>query len=178
MKSAEQSIAKTKEDIEEEERRLRELDGGSHAQRLAEIDEKKANAAAARAKLHEHEASLGDLRERQQRAEEKAEKAKDPIKMKRADIQDCEKRLDDLVKDRGRQQTAYLPSLPRLLNAIQQDKGFRQPPIGPLGKSVRLLQPKWSSILEKSFGGILNSFVVTSKEDQTRLAGLMRQMSW
>ena len=178
MKAAEKRIDKTEKDIEEETHRLSELDGGSHARRLAEIDDKKTEAANARTQLHEHEAGLGVLEEQKRRAEEVMEKAKPPINAKRTEIRDCEERLNGLIRDRGQQQGAYLPSLPRLLNAIQQDRGFRQFPIGPLGKHVRLLQPKWSSILEKAFGGTLNCFVVTSKEDQTRLAGLMRQVSW
>jgi len=178
MKSAEQTIAKAKKDIEEENRRLTELDGGSHARRLAEIDEKKSDAADARTRLQEHDAGLGRLLDQQRLAEEATEKAKAPINAKKAEMRECESHLNGLMKDRGQQQTAYLPSLARLLTAIQQDRGFRQAPVGPLGKHVRLLQPKWSSILEKSFGGMLNSFVVTCKEDQTRLAGLMRQVSW
>lgn len=178
MKAAEQRITKAEKDIEDENRRLRELDGGSHARRLTEIEEKKIDAANARTGLNEHEGSLNQLRERKRHAEEEAEKAKVPISMKKGDIRDCEDRLNGLIRDRGQQQAAYLPSLPRLLAAIQQDRGFRRPPIGPLGKSVRLLKPQWSSILEKSFGGMLNSFVVTCKDDQQRLASLMRQVSW
>ena len=178
MKAAEQRINKAKQDIEDENHRLMELDGGSHARRLTEIDEKKVDAAAAKAKWNEHEASLGRLQQRKRNTEEAAEQAKSPISVKRGEIRDCETRLNELIKDRGQQQAAYLPSLPRLLAAIQQDRGFRRPPIGPLGKNVRLLKPKWSSILEKSFGAILNSFVVTCKDDQTRLAALMRQVSW
>jgi len=178
MKSAEQMIEKAKKDIEEENRRLTELDGGSHARRLAEIDEKKCDAADARTRLREHDAGLGRLQTQQRLAEEATENAKAPINAKRAEIRECESHLNGLIKDRGQQQSAYLPSLPRLLSAIQQDRGFQQAPVGPLGKHVRLLQPKWSSILEKSFGAMLNSFVVTCKEDQTRLAGLMRQASW
>lgn len=178
MKTAEQTIAKAKKDIEEENRRLTELDGGSHARRRAEIDEKKADAANAKTRLEEHEAGLSRLQDQQRHAEEATERAKAPVNAKRAEIRECESQLNRLMNDRGRQQAAYLPSLPRLLSAIQQDRGFRQAPVGPLGKHVRLLQPKWSSILEKSFGATLNSFVVTCKEDQTRLAALMRQVSW
>ena len=68
--------------------------------------------------------------------------------------------------------------MPRLLKAIEQDRDFRQRPIGPIGKHLRLTKPKWSSILEKSFGGMLTAFVVTSKEDQGRLSALMRQINW
>ena len=104
--------------------------------------------------------------------------AKGPVHAKRAEIRECEDHLKSLIEDRGKQQGAYHGSMPRLLKAIEQDKGFRQRPVGPLGKHLRLLKPKWSSILEKSFGGMLTAFVVTSKEDQDRLSALMRQNNW
>lgn len=94
------------------------------------------------------------------------------------DVQQCEERLNSLLRDRGQQQQGYPPNMPRLLNAIRQDNGFQQKPVGPLGTHVRLLKPLWSSILEKSFGGALNSFIVTSKQDQNRLSDLMQRTGW
>ena len=86
--------------------------------------------------------------------------------------------MNNLLKDRGQQQGAYPPNMPWLINAIRQDNGFIQKPVGPMGSHVRLLKPVWSSILEKSFGAALNSFVVTSKQDQSRLSSLMHRVGW
>lgn len=66
----------------------------------------------------------------------------------------------------------------RLLSAIRQDDGFQLRPVGPVADHVRLLKPLWSSILEKSFGGALDSFIVTSKDDQLRLSGIMQRVGW
>ncbi len=82
------------------------------------------------------------------------------------------------MRDRGQQQQAYPANMTRLLTAIRQDDGFKQRPIGPMGNHVRLLKPLWSSILEKSFGGALEAFVVTSKEDQLRLSAMMQRVGW
>ena len=100
------------------------------------------------------------------------------MKDKKIEVQNCEERLSNLVKDRGQQQQAYPPNMSRLLSAIRQDDGFQQQPVGPIANHVRLLQPLWSSILEKSFGGALDSFIVTSKDDQLRLSGLMQKVGW
>lgn len=90
----------------------------------------------------------------------------------------CEDHLNGLVRDRGQQQGAYKPSMPRLITAIRQDEGFLEKPIGPLGNHIRLLKPLWSSILEKSFGGALETFIVTSKRDQSKLSALMQKLGW
>ena len=105
-------------------------------------------------------------------------KSQAPISSKRDEVQQCEERLNTLVRDRGQQQGAYKPSMPRLLNAIRQDDGFLQKPVGPLGNHVQLLKPLWSSILEKSFGAGLETFIVTSKQDQSRLSVLMQKVGW
>ena len=65
-----------------------------------------------------------------------------------------------------------------LLKAIQQEKSFTQTPVGPVGHHVSLLQPKWSSILETSFGTTLNSFIVTSKKDMNILSSIMKRAGW
>lgn len=96
----------------------------------------------------------------------------------RSEIRNCEDRLNTMVRDRGQQQGAYKPSMPRLLNAIRQDEGFLQAPVGPMGNHVRLLKPLWSSVLEKSLGGALDTFIVTNKKDQARLSILMQKVQW
>ena len=178
MKAADARIKKAEGDILEENRRLGDLDGGNHARRLAEIDEKKADATNAKQSFQEHERGLGALEEEHRNAEKIYRDSQGPVAHKQAEVKDNEERLNGLIRDRGQQQDAYPSTMSRLLRAIQQDGGFRQAPVGPVGKHVRLLNPVWSSILEKSFGGVLNSFVVTSKEDQNRLSNLMQQVGW
>ena len=176
MKAADGRIQKAKTDIEAEKRRLDDANGGSHSRRIAEIEEKRADVVDARCRLHDHENGIGSLDQDKRRAEIDFEDTQGPLKAKKTEVQQCEQRLDALLKDRGQRQGAYHASMPRLLNAIRQDSGFQQQPVGPVGNHVRLLKPLWSSVLEKSFGGTLNSFVVTSKQDQSRLLGLMQRV--
>ena len=178
MKAADGRIKKTTADIAAEKRRLDDANGGSHSIRIAEIEEKRADVVDARQKLGDHENGLDALKEDQRRAEKILEDSQGPLVAKREDVRQCERRLEALIKDRGQRQGAYHNSMPRLLNAIGQDDGFQQQPVGPIGNHVRLLKPMWSSVLEKSFGAALNSFVVTSKQDQSRLLDLMRRVGW
>ena len=178
MRDAEARLRTTKADIQEENRRLGDLDGGNNARRLAEIEEKKDDVAAAKERLAQHERGIDALREDQRTAESAYSNSQAPLAQKKNELRNQEQRLDGLLRDRGQQQGAYPANMPRLLRAIEQDGGFRQVPVGPVGKHVRLLDPTWSSVLEKFFGGALNSFVVTSKEDQNRLSTLMQQHRW
>lgn len=178
MKAAEGRITKAKTDIEAEKRRLDDANGGSHSRRIAEIEEKRADVVNARSRLGDHERGIGVMEEDKRQAEIDLEELQRPLKDKKTEVQQCEQRLDALIKDRGQRQGAYNASMPRLLNGIRQDDAFQQQPVGPIGSHVRLLKPLWSSVLEKSFGGALNSFVVTSKQDQNRLLGLMQRVGW
>ena len=132
----------------------------------------------ARQQLEEHEKRLGALEDDKRRAETSLEESQGPPRSKKDEVQQCERRLEALIKDRGQRQGAYHNNMQRLLNAIRQDDGFEQQPVGPIGNHVRLLKPMWSSVLEKSFGAALNSFAVTSKQDQSRLLDLMRRTGW
>ena len=162
----------------DEQRRLSDADGGAHDLRRAEIEEKREQAVTAKREFRECEAELPALEDSRDLASREVEDSLEEIKAKKMDVQQCTERLDSLKRDRGQQQQAYPPNMPRLLNAIRQDDGFQQKPVGPLGTYVRLLRPLWSSILEKSFGGALDSFIVTSKQDQNRLSGLMQRVGW
>ena len=129
-------------------------------------------------RLAEHENCAGDLDEKKQNAEKAFSNSQAPANSKLQEVRQCEDTLSSLVRDRGHQQGAYKPSMSRLLNAIRQDDAFLQKPAGPLGNHVQLLKPVWSSILEKSFGGALETFIVTSKQDQSRLSELMSKVGW
>ncbi|KAF6219298.1 hypothetical protein HO133_005123 [Letharia lupina] len=176
IKAADERIKKAESAVREEHQRLSDADGGSHDLRRAEIEEKRAEARAAKARFRDHENELPALEDNRHRAEKDHRESQTPVKDKKIEVQISEERLGSLMRDRGQQQQAYPPNMSRLLSAIRQDDGFQQRPVGPIANHVRLLKPLWSSILEKSFGGALNSFIVTSKDDQIRLSGIMQRI--
>lgn len=178
MKKAEARIKKAEEDINEEYRRLETLDGGSHARRLAEIEEKKVSVEDIKSRIEDHNSRFVNLEAEHNEARKAFETSRGPITRKLEEVRECDERMKALLKDRGQRQSAHHPNLPRLLDAIRNDGAFREKPLGPIGNYVRLLKPQWSSVLEKSFGGALNTFIVTSKPDQSRLSELMSRHSW
>lgn len=178
VRDATKQIEKAQSDIEEEHRRLTEADGGKNAERLQEIETRKEEAAEAKVDYRNHEEELPGLENLRVQAEMQNVAALQAVRAQKAQVDEARKKLDALVRDRGQQRSAYPASLPQLLKAIQQDEGFREKPVGPLGMHVRLIKPAWSSILEKSFGSSLDSFVVTSKEDQIRLSAIMQKTKW
>ncbi|KAA6409057.1 MAG: DNA repair Rad18 [Lasallia pustulata] len=176
LRAAELRIENTKIEIADEYTKLDAANGGSHTRRLAEKDEKQSKVAEAQNRLKEHTSSFSMLETDRKSAEQELDQIKVPIQAKRNEVRQCEEQLNNLRRDRGQQQGGFHPNMPRLLRAIQQEAGFQEKPIGPVGSHVRLLQPSWSTILEKSFGGMLESFVVMSKSDQALLSNLMKRV--
>jgi structural maintenance of chromosomes protein 6 len=176
LKEAEDTIIAKRREIQEEEQRLAALDGGGAAARLAMLDEAREAAATAHAAFEAHQAERSQLDTDMEHADNNVMSHQDPLRRKRAEVERRKEELDSLSRDQGQQDLAYHRELPNLLRAIQNERSFTERPIGPIGKHVRLLKPKWSSVLEKSFGGTLNSFIVTSKRDMNTLNGIMHRV--
>ena len=178
LRSAESRITKVQAEIQEEYRRLNDANGGLHARRLAELEQTKTDVEGARFQLDNHENGLSVLETRRAHAEREYNNSQPPINAKRSEKEQCEERLNSLMRDSGQRRGAYHQNMPRLISAIREDNAFLERPVGPLGNHIRLLKPLWSSILEKSFGALLTAFIVTSKEDQSRLSNLMQRIGW
>ena len=141
----------------------------------AELDKEKADLAQRKDELEQHMTELPHLQDNVKEAAEKLQRREAVVKERKVEIKDCEQTIRNRMRDRGDNDGAYPDNLQALLRAIQQEGRFRSKPIGPMGHHVRLLKPVWSSILEKSFGGSLTGFIVTSKADQTLLSQLMNR---
>lgn len=164
--------------IEVERKRLDEASNGGHARKQEEYEQAVSGATTARQKYNAHREGERGLRVELQRAGKKAEQAKEACDAKEKDHSEADERLRNLRKETGQRRTGFHSRLPNLKRAIDQEKSWTTPPIGPVGDHITLLKAKWSSILENAFGTTLNSFIVATKRDQTKLSDIMRQVDW
>ncbi|KAI9752799.1 MAG: hypothetical protein M4579_005474 [Chaenotheca gracillima] len=176
LKAAQQKISKTNADIEAEQDRITAATGGMHARKLEEIEELRRRASEARTRLDDHATSGRSLEDERRAAELEVKNVQQPLENKKQEVKQSETQLSTLIKDKGQRQDAFHENMPRLLRAIRDHAGFRDAPVGPVGNHVRLLKPVWSSVLERSFGATLTSFIVTSKKDQALLSEIMRKV--
>ncbi|KZF18881.1 DNA repair protein Rad18 [Xylona heveae TC161] len=177
LKTAEATITKAQAEISAEYQKLEDINGGSHSRKLLEIEEAQKRATDARATFDQHIDRLPELERLLRKERDDAEAIKVPLQTKRAEIQQGETLLQSLLRDRGQRYGAFHENTQLLLRSIENESGFKEKPIGPVGNYVRLLKPIWSNALERSFGGTLNSYIVTSKQDQTILSQLMRRVN-
>ncbi|KAK3348070.1 LOW QUALITY PROTEIN: hypothetical protein B0H65DRAFT_508023 [Neurospora tetraspora] len=147
------------EKVAAEERRLEEATGEALLSKTRELEKAKEHAKISKAKEDER-----DLLN-------KVDEAK---KAREAKAAECSRKKDEITelrtskKDQGSIYAGYEPKLPELLKMIEKETRFQNKP---------LLKPEWSSILEKTLGGILNAFIVQSMAEQKLLQGLMNRLN-
>lgn len=176
LKDAETTIEDKRAAIEEEERRLANRDGGGAARRIHELQDAKEAQKTAEAHWMDHKAQRKDRGLEIERMERLVADNQETAKAQETRVKQQETVLKQLVQNRSSQDLAFHQNMPALLQALQREAAaFQEQPVGPLGKHVKLLKPEWSSILEKSFGAVLNAFIVTNKRDENVLSNIMRR---
>lgn len=171
-------IDKTNKDIEQEKKRLEDVNGGAHAKKVEDLEDARSKATEAKVEFDKHREALPPLEMDLRTAQAENRMLFVPIESKKAEIRQCEDTLRSLQRDQGQHMTAFHEKMPLLLRAIRDESRFREKPVGPIGNHVRLLKPEWSSILEKALGSTLSSFIVTSIQDQALLSDVMKRVNW
>jgi chromosome segregation ATPase len=176
MKAAKQKVLLCEKDINGEQKRMEEANGGAHARKLDETQTARQNVSETRASLDRNETEKPRLEGELRAAQDELERADSSLAGKRREIEECSNRLDSLNRDRTNVMAGYDRKMPTLLKNIREDRGFREQPVGPIGRHIKLLNPVWSAMLESTIGMTLNGFIVTSKADQMRLSGIMQRL--
>jgi chromosome segregation ATPase len=176
LKRAKKEAKTLKDNIEQETQRLSDSTGPERAQKdsqLAEAHRREKEIKEGIAEATESVPALTAAREEAEKQRQIVDRAK---AQKKQEILDANKRVRELQESGGGPLDGFDREMHHLVKTIQDEGGFSHKPMGPLGAHVRLLKPEWSGILEKTFGDGLNAFVVRNKQDQTRLASMMRRL--
>jgi len=173
-------VKKCETDIEQHRQRQAEADNGLFAEKVQELEAAKESLERAKMAHLTHDDALPTLHEQLKTAQDEKFKADQKVDKVRDDERRIRSRINDLRGGQRNWIDSYQnpQALDRLLRAIAHEPRFREKPLGPMGRHVKLLSPEWGYILEKQFGASLNGFVVTSKADQTILSRLMGEHKW
>lgn len=174
LKSAQKSVQNVQDAIKAEEKRLEDANGSAHAQKLEDLAEAKESLKRSKAACLESDKVRPQLDENLRNASAAMKNLENPLREKTQEFNNAKDRLNALNTNQGDPMAGFeRPKLEKVFRTIQNDPTFREKPIGPLGLHVKLLQPKWSDILESSLSGALNGFIVTSKAEQMRLSQIL-----
>ncbi|KAG0154777.1 hypothetical protein PDIDSM_347 [Penicillium digitatum] len=152
LKAAESRIQETQQKVDDENQRLADVSDGGYARKQDEC---------------EQAPTMLLLPKENTRSIAKVPRLREDLETAERDFAETEGHLNRTSRDWSRRTTSDL---------TMKEKSWEATPVGPIGHYVTLLEPKWSSILERVFGGTLASFIVSSKNDMKLLFDIMRRV--
>lgn len=164
---------------------MQKLDANSHEKRAAtenkirKMEQDMDDAKRRLAELRETKSTLEKELEDQSNKQEKVATAIRQTKNEMADAQDRVRQIRDRKENALK---AFGPSIPDVLRDIEEvtaRNGWkREPPVGPLGRHVKLRQQNWAPVLESALGANLNAFAVQDDGDMRTLRGILQKRRW
>ncbi|KAH8727160.1 dna repair protein-like protein rad18 [Phaeosphaeriaceae sp. PMI808] len=173
-------VQKCKTEMEQLRQRQAEADNGLHANKVQQLDDARIGLEQAKKTFTAHSNELPIINNQVKALLQEKRAADENVQNARGEENAIEKNVQVLRGGQRNWIDGYPnpANLQKLLRAIDTDGSFREKPVGPLGRYVKVVRPEWGYILEKQFGHTLNAFVVTSHADMTALKGLMKKWNW
>ncbi|CAF4124706.1 unnamed protein product [Rotaria sp. Silwood2] len=85
--------------------------------------------------------------------------------------------IDELKKIEKDKTNVYGTWISDCLKAIENENRFHRKPIGPIGRYIRCIEPRWSYAVEKHLAPIMSSFICTDVHDEGILLELFAHYS-
>ena len=178
LMSERKRMQEAQKDVDEEYHRLNDRSDGRENEKRAEIRDAEVRLEDIKEQGGTHDQQIPQLQQARQQADEQLSNAYDQEKKKQAAVRDAQRQLQELQKENRDKFAPFDRNLPDVLRTIERERSFRNKPIGPLAWHVRNKMPRWQNIIERTFGGLLNNFIVTSREDQVKLSEILRRHRW
>jgi len=177
LKASKATKRRLEQEIDEEQSRLSGAEGPAQAERLERLEELKEAVLEVEQKIQDHLGQKSALVAAKEEAVGNLNDARRPIEEASSTLERSSALVTRLQRDHGNKFAPFRSNMANLVKAVDNETRWRKKPVGPMGLHVKLLKPEWSSQIEKTFGGVLDSFVCTNKEDQTLLSQIMKRIN-
>ena len=178
LDSEKRSMQEAQRAVDDEYQRLSDRSDGREIEKRNEILEAENSLTDIQQRGREHDASFASLEQTETETVDREEKARMQTDQRQRAMREGQRKLQQLQNDSGDKFAPFDNSLKSVIKAIEQEKRFKAKPIGPLAWHVRNKQPEWQSMIEQTFGGLLDNFIVTNREDQSLLSSILRRCNW
>ncbi len=173
LKKSGKDITRIEADIQKEQDILAGAEGNEHLERMTKLEELKEEAAAKKQQHEDHLTGLTALQAKDNEAAQAVRAAEQPFQRSKEAADGATRALDRLKNTQGQEWAGYRDGMENLVRTINRESRFRTKPVGPMGKHIKILKPEWTSVIEKTMGGNMEAFIVTSKEDQNLLSQIV-----
>ncbi|CAG8444247.1 9168_t:CDS:10 [Diversispora eburnea] len=160
-----QSIETYQVKIEEETRKLQENNRLKRDDTLNAIKIRENEVERLSQLNHELQTKLENLHEKRDHIRNEKYSIENNIRNSREQILHYENLKQQLEDQKINRLKAFGPSIPDVLQAIDQVKSWNRKPIGPFGKYVSLKMPEWCNTLESVLNTALTAFAVYDNFD-------------
>jgi chromosome segregation ATPase len=157
--------------------RLSNAEGPQQADRLRRLEELKEAVIDIEQKAEDHLAQKAALNTARDQAAAGFEQTKPPIQEQSKELERTAGLIARLQRDAGNRFAPFRQNMVQLVRAVDNETRWRKKPVGPMGLHVKLKEQQWSSQIETTFGGVLDSFVCANKEDQVILSQIMKRVN-
>jgi chromosome segregation ATPase len=165
------------QEIAREDERLSGAEGPQQAQRLQRLEKLREAVVDVEQRQQDHAAQKAALITSREVAATEFEQTKPPLVEKSGELERISGLITRLQRDAGNKFAPFRPNMVQLVKAVDNETRWRTKPVGPMGLHVKLKRQEWSSQIETTFGGVLDSFICTNKEDQTLLSQIMKRVN-
>lgn len=93
----------------------------------------------------------------------------------RRQVQDCESQIRAVRDSEKNALAPYGNNMESVIREVQKMSWHGQQPIGPLGRFVKLKDPKWADVLRVNLTGTMISWAVTDARDRGPLKALLER---
>ena len=116
----------------------------------------------------EKEAAMDDVRREGERAQASRDQARNRV-------QECEAQIK-VIKDSEKNALApYGTGMEAVIKEVQKKRWHGQPPLGPLGRFVKLKDHQWADAFRANLSGTMVSWAITDARDRAPLKALLER---
>jgi len=175
MKTERTNIKGVERKIEEEAKRMATHTNERRERARAKLEDAKKAVETAETRLksfedqaREKEAEVNDI----QREGERFQASRDQAKTR---VQECEAQIKVARESEKNVLAPYGSGIEAVIREVQTTRWHGQQPLGPLGRFVKLKDPRWADVLRVNLSGTMVSWAVTDARDRAPLKALLER---
>ncbi|KAJ1734410.1 Structural maintenance of chromosomes protein 6, partial [Coemansia biformis] len=174
-RSTRERVESLRRDIETERARLVDSDTAGKERLKAKVQELDGVVADQEAEISTLQAQQKNLESRSLELNRARDQRKAEVDRARAHVERASAGLGDMMRQTSDQLSAFGRGVREALEMAKREKWHSMAPIGPIGKHIKLRDPRWSRVIETTLDKVLNAFLVGSHADRAALDAIFRR---